>query len=343
MAITAYKEEPGRNGVIGSESVRTFIFWSNNSNDTEHDIYRHFACPRIGSRHPNPRFIDYFLKPGDLSISQGSGKEWAKWTVEATYKRLKRGEEEPKEQPDPADSDVNIPDFNPRISIDFEDYSAPIDLGINVGNQDGYDTAGNTAAGVGAYPVVNSAIEPYETPPEMFKQNAIIRVARNVKLNDRRLKDAQRLRNTINTDEFEARLGQFRQEVKPYQGRLKIRLGERQTYQDEDGDEEQYLELECQWVTKQEGWKIFLLDTGSYYLDPSGKSFSTRVADNDWSIASGTDKVPFKDKEQNRSLGLLNGSGAQISSGDPATFNEIPSYFEKQHAAFFKRMTRRKT
>lgn len=338
--IVDVKEVAGRSGTIGEESTRTFIFYTNSTSHSERDIYFHRVCPRIGSQHPDRRFSRFFLKRGDLTISQGTGSERLKWTVVAKYTQLDPGEEEPEEQPDAAKGDAEEPDFQPHVTVEFEEYSSPIDLGINVGAQStSFDE--DSPAGVGAYPVVNSALEPYETPPEIFKQNAIIRVTRNLGLRSSLWKAANDLRNTINTDKFTFRRGTFVLKIYSNQCRIKIRVGEQEEYQTKTGKTKQYASLEVQFIIDQRTWNIDVLDYGTVYLDTAGKTIETRISDNDWGLAGGTEQVPIEDKNRNRVQGLLDGTGEKLTNGEAAVFNRYPGYDKAKHASFFKRMTRR--
>ncbi len=344
MSIVAAKEIPGRSGTIGEDSTRSFIFYSDRDTDNERDVYFHRMCPRIGSQHPNSRFGLFYLKRGDLTITQGTGRsEKRKWMAVAKYTQLAPGEDPPEEQPDATDGgESEEPDFQPQTTVEFEDFSAPIDLGINVNQGDSESQFDDTvAAGFGAYPVVNSAMEPYETPPEIFKQNIIIRTTRNVALSSSLWKDAYKLRNTINTDKFSYRHGTAKIDVLANQCRVKIRFGEIEQYKSKTGKLRQYANLEVQFIVKRETWNIDILDFGTVELDTAGKTISQRIADDDWGIASGVEQVPITDKNENRVQGLLDGTGVKLTNGDAAVFNRYPGYFKKKQASFFKRITKR--
>lgn len=338
MSIVSAKELPGRGGVIGQDSNRHFVFYVDSNDTTEHDIYRHRLCPKYGSRHPNQRFNLYYLKPGDLSIQQGTGNEKWKWTVEAKYTRLEPNEPKPDEQPDPANSDVEEPDWQPHVSVDFEEYAWPITLSLKTDNS-AFDA--DSAGGFGGYPPVNSALEPYDPPIEIFRQNAVIRVTRNLGLRSRLWKDANTLKNTVNVDKFEFRRGTFVLPVEKNQCRIKIRIGEQETYITKTGKEKGYANLEVQFVINEQTWNIDVLDAGSKYLSTAGKTIAQRITDDDWGLAVGTDQKPILDDENNNTYGLLAGDGTRLPAGAAAVFNRYPGYFKANHSSFFKRLIRR--
>lgn len=335
--ITGFKELAGRSGVIGEDSTRSFLFFTDSPNHTEHDIYFNRNCPRIGSQHPNRKFSLFYLKRGNLTVSQRSGSERLLWDVVAKYTQLEAGEEPPEEQTEPQASEFEEPDFQPHVSIEFEDYSAPIELGINTSGA--YDA--DSPAGFGAYPVVNSALEPYETPPEIFKQNTIIRVTKNMRLRNSLWKTARSLKNTVNTDRFTYRRGTYVESVEPYQCRLKIRIGEQQEYRDKSGRLRSYANLECQFIIKEITWNVDILDHGTVYLDTPGKTIATRIADDDWGLAGGTKQLPIEDDNRNNIPGLLDGTGERLTAGEASVFNRYPGYRNEKHASFFRRITRR--
>lgn len=339
MSISFVKELSGRGGTIGEDSERKLIFQSDSALDTEYDVYQNRNCPKIGSRHPNRRFSLFFLKRGDLSITQ-SDSNWARWDVEATYTQLEPGEPEPEEEQDfnePSQDESDQPDFNPDVSVEFEDYTTPLNFAVNTTAVFDADSPGGT----GAYPVVNSALEPYNPPPEVFRQNTIIRVSRNLALSSSLWSDALDLKNTINTDTFSWRRGPAKITVQPKQCRIKTRFGNQIEYRSKTGKKSFYANLEVQFTIKPETWNIDLLDVGTVYLSTAGKSVNLRINDDDWSLASGTTQIPITDDENNRVQGLLNGSGIQVTTGGNSFFNRYPGYYEAKHSAFFKRLTRR--
>jgi len=336
--ITFITELQGRGGTIGEDSTRTFKFKSDNAADSEYDVYKNRNCPNIGSQHPSNRFRLFYLKRGDLTISQ-SDSNWQSWTVEAKYTQLEGDEAPPEEEQDfdePSKDEKDQPDFNPKISVEFEDFSKPLEYAIDTDYV--YDE--DSPASTGKYPVVNSALEPYNPPPEVFRQNTLIRVSRNLKLSSRLWGDALDLRNTINLDKFTWRRGPAVIDVKPKQCRIKIRIGEQIDYRTKTGKKSAYANLEVQFVIKKESWNIDLLDQGSQYLDTAGKSINLRIFDDDWAIASGTKILPIEVAGE-RSLGLLDGTGEKLATGGAKFFNRYTGYNTAGHKAFFKKITRR--
>lgn len=337
--INFIKELPGRGGTVGEDSTRVYIFQSTTGLDSEYEVYKNRYCPKIGSRHPNSRFNLFYLKRGNLKITQGDGNLHYYWTVEAEYTQLENGEDPPQEEQDfnqPSEAEIDQPDFSPNVSIEFEDYSAPLEYALNLTGQFDADSPG----GFGAYAVVNSALEKYNPPPEVFRQNAVIRVSRNLALSSSLWRDALDVRNTINTDSFTWRRGPARIEIKPKQSRIKIRIGEQQEYRSKTNKKKSYANLEVQFAIKRETWNLDLLDVGSVYLDTAGKTIAQRIADDDWGIAGGTKQLPITDDDSNRINGLLNGQGEKLAAGAASKFNRYSGYVEKRQGSFFKRITR---
>ena len=330
MSITFLKEVSGRGGTIGEESELKYIFQSDSVTDSEYDVYRHTKCPKIGGRHPNSRFGLFYLKRGELEIEQ-STSNWARWDVTANYTQLEPGEAPPQEQQDFTQDvdEAELPDFEPKISLEFEEFSKPLEFAIN------------PATDEPAYPVVNSALEKYSPLPEVFRMNTTIRVFRNVDSNSNLLSDALELNGTINTDEFTFRRGRARIEVTAEQCRIKARLGEEQKYRTRTGRESYYTGLEVQFNIKPDTWKLKLLDAGTVFLSTGGKNIATRIADNDWGLAGGTTQKPFEDLNGNKIQGLLSGTGTKLGASQAAFFNQYDGYVTKKHKTFYEAITRK--
>lgn len=337
MTITYVKEVSGRAGTVGEESTRSFIFTSDTAFDSEYDVYRNINCPKIGSRHPNSRFSLFYLKRGDLTISQSSSN-WARWDVEAKYTIPDPNEPTPQVEQDFSQIDeIEQPDFTPKISVDFEDFSSPLENAIR---QPDSPSSKETISDLAAFPVVNSALEKYIPVPEVFRENVIIRVTRNLKSSSALISDALDLRNTINSDAFSFTRGPARIDITPYHCRIKVRLSEEQEYRTKQDKKAKYTPLEVQFKVSANSWKIKLLDYGTYYLSASGKNIETRKVDNDWGLASGVTQKPFTDDENNRTQGYLNGTGQQLGASQAPAFNEYDGYIIKKHGSFYKRITR---
>lgn len=347
MSISFIKELPNRGGTVGEDSSRTYIFESDNGLDSEYEVYRNRNCPKIGSQHPNRRFSLFYLKRGDLKITQGTGKLYRYWTVEAEYKQLEADEEPPEEEKDfaqPKEKDeeqFEKPDFNPSLTVEFEDYTAPLEFAASdtPATSSSWDVA-QPNGGAGAYGIVNSALEKYNPPPEIFKQNAVIRVTRNLALTSSLWEKALARRNTINTDRFIWRRGKASLTIQPAQSRIKLRIGEQKEYRTKNKKRNAYAQLEVQFSIKKDTWNLDLLDIGSEYLDTAGKTIAQRITDNDWGLAVGTKRLPYD--PENGTLGLLDGSGEKLAAGAKSVFNRYPSYEQTQHGGFFKQLTRRK-
>lgn len=333
MAIVFHGVMPGFESTPGVSETYRYLFRSTDHRDRSIDVQRNRYCPRPGMQHPSNNFM--FLKRDDLTITQSSGNEWFKWEVEARFTALEPGEPKPEEeQPNAQPAESEQPDFQPHVTIHYEDYSAPLEFAKKAGVYDADSKAG-------LVPVVNSALEPYETPPEIFKQNTIIRITRNLSLRSSIWKDVKTLKNTINTDTYTFKRGTFKETVGPYMGRMKFNIGDQVEYRDKNGKERQYANLECQIVVNPETWKVDILDYGTYQLSTAGKTIAQRITDDDWALAGGTTKQPFKDEEKDKIYELLDGTGRQLGTGDNSFFNRYDGYEETKHKAFFKRITKR--
>lgn len=323
----------GYSAAVGESEVWTYMFRSDSHRDLAQDVARNRYCPRIGARHPTIRYL--FLKAGGLTITQGSGKEWNKWTVQVKYSKLDPEEEEPEEEsPTKEPTAIEQPDWKPKISVQFEEYSAPLNGKFTPSSGSYGEQEAVTSASFA--PVVNSALEPYETPPEIIRVNTIVDVRINLPIGDAVWKEIPAINNTINSDSFEFKRGKYVQRFVPKSIRLKCSIGPEIEYKDKRGKKKSYSELNCQFVENRESWRVFVLDYGSYYLSQAGKSINLRTSDNDWELTSGTTKIPFTDVENNAKFGLLAGDGQQATT---SFFNEYSGYTEKPHAKFFKSVT----
>jgi hypothetical protein len=331
----------GRSGTVGSEETLTYLFRSDNHRDSTADILRHRKCPRIGSQHPNFYFL--YVKNDGLSVSQGTGSEWTRWKVTAKFSALEKGEEKPEEQKDPEQTESDEPDWNPKMSVTFEDYQAPLTVSY-------ITSTGAQITKERNAPPVASNMEPFDPPPEVFKQNATVRVVKNVSLRHRNLiQQAFNLRNTINEDSFRLWIGNLRGKrgvtlmtVSPEMCRIKIAIGDTQEYVDRRGRIRYYAELETQFCIKEETWAIELLDFGTYHLEPeSAMDMKDRLRTGNFQLAFGQKKVPFKDAEENRIQGLLNGKGAKKESSAGNHFIKYDGYLTANHKDFFNKMTKR--
>ncbi len=325
--ITFVKERAGRGGTVGEDSTRIYVFESSTGTDSEYEVYRNRSCPKIGSRHPNSRFNLFYLKRGDLKIKSIAGGYY--WSVEAKYTQLKPGEPEPEEEQDfqgPETPEVDLPDFQPDVTLDFEDYPVPFERA-------------KKADGT-FYPVVNSALEKVNNA-EVNIQSAVIRVTRNLHLTSLLWRDALNLGNTINSDTFDYQLGTAKLPIFQYESRIKIRFGSIQEYTDKRGKKQEYASLEVQFAINSDTWKVQLLDVGSVKLSTSGKSIAQRITDNDWGLAGGTTQDPIEDASNNKILGLLDGRGQLLAAGDPSSFNTYDGYIEAKHKDFYNRLTKR--
>jgi len=345
MTIYYEGQLAGRSGTLGADETLSYLFRSDNRRDGSPVVARHRKCPRIGGQHPDYDFL--YIKNGGLTIAQGSGSEWNKWTVTAKFEKLDEDEEKPEPTKDVTKQESQVPDFDPHISLTFEDYSTPL-LVSNayelIGSE--IDLKKNALKKPKKTPCVASNLEPYDPPPEVFRQNATLVVRRNFRLTARKkFKDVTALRNTVNNGPFTVRLGGKQGvsliDVELLQSRLKVAIGEVQKYKSRTGKTIPYAEIECQFCIKEEGWMTSILDYGTYHLDPvPATSLQARIRDSDFVFPASTDKIPFKDAEQNRTIGMLNGYGGELSDASAVTYNDYLGYPIGDHSKLYTNLTR---
>lgn len=335
MSIFFEGIKAGFTGTHGEQETWNYIFRSDNADDRPLDVFRHRRCPKVGDRHPTLNYL--WLKTGGLSIRQDS--VWSRWTVTVNWTKLENGEDPPQPENPGDPQDIEQPDFNPIVTVHFEEYQKPVN-----GN-DVFSTKEGTEGERITQPVavVNSALEPYDPPPTSIRMNPILRMQRNVHLNSGYWKDATELLNTVDVKGWEYRRGKFKLEVKPYESRLKFSVGDAKSYRTRTGKLKEYATLTCEAVINRETWRLKLLDAGSYYLkNQPAKSITTRIENNDWVIDPAAEKVAFEADGQPK-LGLLDGLGNSLdkSSFKELAYNEYQAYkyVDGDHGKFIKGFT----
>lgn len=366
MGFTYIGIEAGRTVAVGESETINYIFRSDDSNDTTKDLLRHRSCPRIWSKHPDYKLL--YLKKGGRSISQGSGSEWTRWVVEATYTVLTPKEKEqeqngtlPNEGKDTDFSDSSDEfqgsgvDWFPKFSLTFEDYPTPMMIAFDFNKDTALAPLSERKPIVTTkkIPIVASNLEPYDPPPEVFQQNATIRIARNVDVGPENpfaidlIQEAIEKKNTVNRDDFEIPIvdgGRGIYLIPALCSRLKVAIGDVTPYEwsEVEGTTRHYAQLECQWVVDHETWATTVLDVGTYYLDPEDPvGLKSRIETGEFSLPEDTKQRPFTDAEGNKVQGLLNGKGGKIGSGvgvGDASFNEYFGYELSDHKKLFDRM-----
>jgi hypothetical protein len=358
--------QAGRSVSVGESETLTYVFKSDSQTDATKDLLKHRDCPRIWSKHPEYRSL--YLKKGGRSISQGSGSEWSKWTVEATYTVLTPKEKEqeqngtlPKEGKETDfsestnESEGSGVDWFPKFSMTFEDYPTPMMIAFDFNretaeNETAMDEKGAVTKKI---PIVASNLEPYDPPPEVFQQNATVRIARNVDVGPNNplgldlLEECISKKNTVNESGFEIPVidgGKRIYLIPALCSRLKIAIGDVTPYEWSAvaGTTRHYAQLECQWVIDHETWSTTVLDVGTYYLDPEDPvGLKSRIDSGQFSLPPDTKQRPFTDAEGNKVQGLLNGKGGKIGSGvgvGDASFNEYFGYELSDHKKLFDKM-----
>jgi hypothetical protein len=337
MSIT-YIGNTSREVVVGESARVTYVFKSTTTRDNELSVYNNRYCPKVWQEHPEYRSL--FVKPGDISISQTSPKDWTRWEVDATFSVLTAAEERDRqESEEDGGRERDEPNWDVHVSVSYDDLSVPV-KDIEVYNRY-LDT-------LDVHPVVNSALQPYDTPPEIFKQDITINISRNVPVEFGILKELDEWSNTINIEEWEFRHQHVKVKIPKGFGRLKFRLGENARYEPKDFNKtakksdptKWYCPLEAQIVVKsQDDWNLKLLDIGTYELEGGDMSHAVRVAVNNWTTDK--KKKPFYDDDDNRKMELLDGAAKKLKKSAKPVYNTYYPYIEKNHKAFAKRMTRK--
>lgn len=326
MTITFQGIEAGLSGTHGKDESWKYVFRSDDATDRVQDVVRNRLCPYIGQQHPEVRYL--WLKPGGLSIRQDSS-DWSKWVVTAKWSTLEPGEDPPRKE-NPNAPTIELPDFKPRVTIHFEEFTVPLGSAFEA-DEDGIVTR---------FPVVNSALEPYDPLPEVPRLNTILRVNANFQSSDPQWPDINKLNNTVDKNGWTYKRGPFEVKANPYESKFKFEIGEKVDYVDEDGKDDWYSNVTLQAIVNRQGWRILLLDVGSYYFPANGPTIAERQIDNNWTSDQG--KVPFYDNEDNPKQGLLNGFGGALEASPGANpfFNTYDGYkYTEDHESFIKIMT----
>ena len=345
MAITYHGIQPGRSGKLYESESLSYIFRSDDENDELLHVLNDPNCPKLHEKHPFYRW----MYAANLSYTQGSGKEWQKWVITIEYKLIKWGDW-PGGSPTPINpptqnqvpdtfkegdkledlEEVEPVDYAVHVSVGFEDYPGPVsDAFSRMESQTGpfgmddFSTRGT--------PIVNSALEPYDPPPERQYVNAILDIRLNINFKDALLNQINDLNNSINLKAFEYRSGSFVLPCSALSGRLRYTLSENRF---DDRLKDFYRELQIQIVCKRvkRGWLIRLLDIGSYEFSVPGTVPLTDRMDEgvlfngDWPDKA--DPKPFTDAAGNPMHRMLDGFGNLLEDGKPVVFNEY--YSNKQ-------------
>lgn len=354
MTITYKGIQPGRSGKLYDSETLTYLFLSDNPNDSFKDVLQHPQCPRIYEKHP----VYQWMYAAAMSYTQGGNKEWIKWSLQVEYKMVKESEfptgtpsplppPTASAPPDPLPIDRDdpespeIPDFEPHITIGFEDFTAPI--------SDAYTTTASQTRAFGApitrgVPIVASNLEVYDPPPIVNKVDPIIDIRRNVLTTSTALSELPDLNNSINIFGLEYRDDAYVLKVPPRCGRFRYTLQPVQEYRDAGGSF-RYRELNIQIAVKQDSWLLRLLDIGSYAFSTTGTKtiadrFDTDPPDFEW--PTGSTPLAFKKDNGEPHLRLLDGKGNELGDGIAPVYNEYKGYREQDFLPFLKKFTKAK-
>lgn len=345
MTIEFEGIQGGKEGEAYGDETWTYLFKSDDPNDTEIDVYRHPSCPRIYQKHPSFTWKSC----RDLSHSQGSGAEWIKWEIEVTWKPIDSekwpdgqpapqppvsAQEPPDGDPTTDDEEVTQPNFDADISVYFEEYSGPVEgaYGTVTAQTRGYGVADKFNVGI-----VASNGQPYDPPFQIEKQDAVIDVRVDVPTISPVFSLLDDYRNKVNTDGFQYIEGPYKIDVPARCGRMRYTLGPTQKFVTANV-EGFYREVNIQIVVRGSTWLLRALDAGSYAISPEGDSIADRLdadpPDFDFAVSS---YVPFEDDKGNSMLRLLNGTGGELTSGAPI-FNEYKVRKENQFLALLTKI-----
>lgn len=358
MAFTLMNENgpgylAGSTHELKGKETLDWLFLSDDQTDTSLMLYQNKDAVRIYDVHP----VYDWMHCVDLSTIQGSGKESNKWILRATYERLPEPEsEKPKSQKPPTkstpvpvpgekdpgdlDEDDEPPNFDPQISITFEEFSKPLRSAFTAVE------AQSRAFKVpikGSISVVNSALAPYDPPPEVQEQFPIIDIRANVLTTSSLFSVIGEYGNRINTDAFRYVEGKYELKVTERAGRMRYTIGPTIKYFDNrDLSFKFYRELNIQIVVKENGgWTVDPLDYGSYYVETELPRFTIQERIDASNFAHQTDAqfIPFEDANRQPILGLLDGKGDELADGSPPFFNSYKGYFENQFLPLLKKVS----
>jgi hypothetical protein len=353
MAIEYRGIQAGTTGTLYESETLTYVFESDDHNDTIKDILSHPQCPKVHDKHPTFQWM--FAAP-NFQYAQQSGNEWIKWLVAIEYKLLNppgSEREDPQPVPPPTASsppdpiptdptipdsaDEELPDFDAHITIGFEDFTKPIG--------DAYTTTASQTRAFGdpitrGVPIVNSALEPYDPPPIINEVNPIIDIRKNVLTTNRILEELKDLNNSINIFGIEYRDGAYSLKIPPRCGRFRYTLQPVQEY-NSGGVVLVYRELTIQVLLKLDSYLIRLLDIGSYKFSTTGTltirdRYDTDPPDFDW--PTGSTPVPFTNENGEPHLRLLDGKGNELGAGVEPVYNEYKGYREQDFLPILKKV-----
>lgn len=358
MTVEYVGIEPGATGKLYDSETLNFVFKSDSSDDTIKNVMDNPDCPRMYEKHPTYRW----MFASSFDYAQSDGHEWIRWVVTIEYKfiELKEGEPEPVPEPPPStgippqrkpelDDDPEARervDYEPHVSIGYEDYSAALgDAYTGYAAQTEAFGGPRTSRGV---PIVNSAMEPYDPPPNIQKVNPIIDIRVNVQIENaffNEISDPD-VNGSVNLFGISYREGAYRLNVKPREARMRFSMEPVQVEFLGGGGFVEYRQVILQLVVNTDGWQPRLLDIGSYRFSITGtKTLAMRGftgteegATPDLSFPTNATAVPFKNDDGEPITRLLDGKGNLLKEGESPIYNTYKGYKERDFIPLLERI-----
>ena len=328
----------GTHELKGKETI-DWLFHSDNKDDTSLELYANKDAVRIGDNHP----VYQWMQCVDLHAIQGSDKEWNRWVLRAFYERKEDPftpaspskpptrttppEEVPGEDPD-FDEKKENPEFRAHVSVTFEEFAKPLGAAYSSSEAATRAFKEPIKPTIG---IVNSALWPYDPPPNISEQLAIIDIRGNILTTSSLFRDLNFYRNAINLDGFKYIEGKFELKVPKRCGRLRFTMGPTMEYVDtRDGVRRFYREINIQIVVDERTWLVRPLDYGPHYVDTAETRYTIqqRIDDDNWVHQTDAKFPTFVDEDGNPSFGLLDGKGDKLGEDSPPVFNEYKGYKE---------------
>jgi hypothetical protein len=356
MTVEYIGIEPGATGKLYDSETLNFVFKSDSSDDTIKNVMDNPDCPRMYEKHPTYRW----MFASSFDYAQSDGHEWIRWVVTIEYKfiELEEGEPEPVPEPPPStgippqrkpelDDDPEVRervDYEPHVSIGYEDYSAALGDAYT-----GYAAQTEAFGGVResrGVPIVNSAMEPYDPPPNIQKVNPIIDIRVNVQVESdffTAIADPD-VNGSVNLRGILYKEGKYELRVNPREARMRFSMD---PVQDEElaffgAARVRYRQVTIQLVINTDGWQPRLLDIGSYRfsiegtdtLSDRGFTGTKEGSTPDMSFPKGpgggsATAVPFKNDDGEPITRLLDGKGNLLKEGESPIYNTYKGYKER--------------
>jgi len=288
MSVISFNEvAQGRGGGIQGLWQRNYRrAWVAETNDVQDDaavILAFAGCPKLYDLYATANAFDPSAFCKRVTPEQ-DGNNPTVWRVTAEYDTIA----------DPRKQDANPLNRPSIITWDFALGTKILEKATFIDSTTGAETA-NAA-------VVNSAGEPFETPPEVDDTRVVLQVQKSMADFDTNL--AFQYTNAINNDSW---LGgdPFTWKCQGISGRLE--------YAVLDDGTVPFWDVQATFEYRVEGWRLEILDAGYYQKNGGGTDLVAMLDDNEQPLSKPR---------------LLNGSGAQLALSGTPVYRKYKAYRE---------------